>query len=73
MKKMTRVSANTNMQPVKASQGTTMLTDVRDKLQDLVDTIENMDDGEYKTLKEILGADVLDLYMDDLQDLCYNI
>lgn len=73
MKKMTRVSANTNMQPVKASQGTTMLTDVKDKLQDLVDTIENMDDGEYKTLKEILGEDVLDLYMDDLQDLCYNI
>lgn len=73
MKKMTRVSANTNMKPVKASQGTTMLADVKDKLQDLVDTIENMDDGEYKTLKEILGEDVLDLYMDDLQDLCYNI
>lgn len=73
MKKMTRVSANTNMQPVKANRGTTTLTDVKDKLRDLVDTIENMDDGEYKTLKEILGDDVLNLYMDDLQDLHYNI
>ncbi len=73
MKKMTRVSANTNMKTVKASQGTTMLTDVRDKLEDLVDAIENMDEVEYKTLKEILGDEVLDSYMDDLQDLRYNI
>lgn len=73
MKKVTRVTSNTNMKSVKASTGTAMLDDVKDKLQDLVDTIENMYDDEYEALKQILGDSVLDKYMEDLQDLSYNI
>lgn len=73
MKKMTRVAATTSMKPVKASQGTAMLDDVKDKLQSLVDTIEDMYEDEYESLKEILGDDVLERYMNDLQDLHYNI
>lgn len=73
MKKVARVTSNTNTESVKASTGTAMLDDVKDKLQDLVDTIENMYDDEYEALKQILGDNVLDRYMDDLQDLSYNI
>ena len=50
-----------------------MLDDVKDKLQELVDTIENMDDVEYESLKQILGDTILDKYMEDLQDLSHNI
>ena len=50
-----------------------MLDDVKDKLQELVDTIENMDAVEYESLKHILGDTILDKYMEDLQDLSHNI
>lgn len=73
MKRVERKVSITNMKSVKASTGTFMLDDVKDKLQELVDTIENMDDVEYESLKQILGDTILDKYMEDLQDLSHNI
>ena len=73
MKRVERKVSITNMESVKASTGTSLLDDVKDKLQELVDTIENMDDVEYESLKQILGDTILDKYMEDLQDLSHNI
>lgn len=73
MKRVERKVSITNMKAIKASTGTSMLDDVKDKLQELVDTIENMDDVEYESLKQILGDTILDKYMEDLQDLSHNI
>lgn len=73
MKRVERKVSITNMKSVKASIGTSMLDDVNDKLQELVDTIENMHDDEYETLKQILGDNILHKYMEDLQDLSHNI
>ena len=73
MKRVERKVSITNMKSVKASTGTSILYDVKDKLQELVDTIENMDDVEYESLKQILGDTILDKYMEDLQDLSHNI
>lgn len=73
MKRVERKVCITNMKSVKASTGTSMLDDVKDKLQELVDTIETMDDVEYESLKQILGDTILDKYMEDLQDLSHNI
>lgn len=73
MKRVERKVSITNMKSVKASTGTSTLDDVKDKLHELVNTIETMDDVEYESLKQILGDTILDKYMEDLRDLSLNI
>lgn len=73
MKRVERKVSITNMKSVKASTRTSTLDDVKDKLHELVNTIETMDDVEYESLKQILGDTILDKYMEDLRDLSLNI